>query len=90
MQTIPTTIRLQPSLLERLKMFSREHNTTMTEVIESGIRQIIEQQEQTRIKRMYKGLFALKGVGKAGVTDASTTIDEELYGESGAWKGMSE
>lgn len=71
-------------------MFTRQHNMTMTEVIESGIRQIIEQQEQTRIDRMYKGLFALKGIGKQGITDASTTIDEDLYGDDGAWKGMSE
>jgi predicted transcriptional regulator len=90
MQTVPTTIRIQPSLLERLKMFAREHNTTMTDVIEAGIRHIIEQQEQARLDRMYQGLFALKGMIKEPITNASATIDEELYGEHGAWKGIRE
>jgi hypothetical protein len=36
---------------------------------------------------MYKELSKLSGAGKAGIRDASTTIDKTLYGENGAWRG---
>lgn len=62
----------------------------MSEVIEAGVRYVIQQAEQAKIEKMYDGLFTLKGTGKAGIKDTSTTIDEELYGEDGAWKGIRE
>lgn len=40
------------------------------------------------ISRMYEDLRELKGIGDKSVTDASETIDEVLYGENGAWKGV--
>jgi len=40
-----------------------------------------------RISRVYEGLRELDGVGEHGITDASETIDEVLYGENGAWRG---
>ena len=39
------------------------------------------------ISRVYEGLRELDGAGEHGITDASTTIDEVLYGENGAWRG---
>jgi len=42
------------------------------------------------LKRMYDDLAELEGVGDPGITDASTTIDETLYGEHGAWRGQDE
>jgi hypothetical protein len=36
---------------------------------------------------MYEVLNQLEGIGPKGVTDASTTIDEVLYGEKGVWRG---
>jgi hypothetical protein len=39
------------------------------------------------LRRMYAGLFSLQGMCKDPITDASTTIDEVLYGEHGAWRG---
>ena len=35
----------------------------------------------------YAAMEKAKGVCKDDVSDASTTIDETLYGENGAWKG---
>ena len=89
MQTelVRTTILLQPSLFRRLKLFAHDQGKPMTEVVERAIRTVIETEDQPRIQRMYDGLFRLAGTGKAGVRDASSTIDDDLYGEDGAWKG---
>ena len=44
-------------------------------------------QEQMGLKRMYGNLMKLQGLGSKDVRDGSTTIDEVLYGEHGAWRG---
>ena len=40
-----------------------------------------------RLDRMYKVLKEMEGIGDPDITDASTTINETLYGENGAWRG---
>lgn len=87
---IPTTVRLHPALLHRLKAFSEERGKTLSEIIELSVSRLIEQQEKDRLKQMYKGLFELAGMCKEPITDASSSIDEILYGENGAWKGSNE
>lgn len=39
------------------------------------------------MKKMYTVLDEMNGIRGAGIVDASTTIDEVLYGEQGAWRG---
>jgi hypothetical protein len=85
--TIRTTFTIRPGLFERLKRFSREQGKPMSEVVEEGISQVIEQHEQERIQKMYEGLSTLVGMSKAPIPDASQRIDEILYGEQGAWRG---
>jgi hypothetical protein len=46
-----------------------------------------EESEKERIKAMYDGLFELFGIIKDDIPDASTTIDDVLYGENGTWRG---
>lgn len=58
----------------------------MAQVIEDTLAPILEQQEKAQLKRMYDGLFALQGLCKDPIPDASTTIDEVLYGDD-PWKG---
>lgn len=90
MQTemVRTTILLQPGLFRRLKLFAQDRGKPMTEVVEQAIREVIEAEEEPRVRQMYDGLFKLAGTGKAGIQDASRTIDDDLYGEDGAWKGV--
>jgi len=82
-----TTIMLHPSLYRRLKLFAHGQGKPVSEVVETAIRKTIEAQEKSRIQRMYTGLFQLAGTARAGVQDAASSIDEALYGASGAWKG---
>jgi len=43
-------------------------------------------QSHSEIRKMYKELKKLDGYIKSPIVNASTTIDEVLYGENGAWK----
>ena len=90
MNTVRTTLMMPPALLERLKLFSRHQGKSMSEVVEEGVRHVLDEHEDDRLERTYQGLLALKGMIKEPITDASTTIDETLYGENGAWKGQRE
>jgi hypothetical protein len=49
-----------------------------------------ELSEASRPDRMYDVLKVLDGMGGRHITDASTPINEVLYGENGAWKGKIE
>lgn len=84
------TFTIQPSLLERLRLFAKEHNRSISAVVEEAIQKVISEHEVRRLDRMYEGLKKLDGMGDPSITDASTTIDEVLYGEDGAWKGTGE
>lgn len=89
-QSVRTTILMQPGLFKRLKIYSAQRGRPVSEIIEKAVRQVIEQDEHERLNRMYDGLFELAGRGKSNITDASSSIDETLYGEQGAWKGDNE
>lgn len=80
MQLTRTTISIRPGLLERLKLYARERGRSTSEVIEEGISRLIQEHEHRRLDRMYKTLRKLDGVGEADITDASTTINQVLYG----------
>jgi Arc/MetJ-type ribon-helix-helix transcriptional regulator len=68
-------------------MRAQEQQASVSSVIREALEQVLEAEEEERQKKMYAALERLRGIGKAGVTDASTTIDELLYGENGAWRG---
>lgn len=86
---VPTTVRFHPGLHHRLKALSEKQGKTLSEIVEFGIRQFLEQQEQIHIDQMYSSLFELAGMCKEPLPQGSRTvdIDEELYGKHGAWKG---
>ena len=92
MQTpsVPTTILFRPGVFKRLKLLSQEQNKPISEIVNTAVRGALEIGDQPRLERMYKGLFTLVGTGKKGVSDASSTIDDVLFGEAGAWKGENE
>ena len=87
MQTpIRTTMNFSPTFHIRLKRLAELEGKPMSQLVEENLDPILAEQEQTRLKHMYSGLFTLEGIAKEPITDASTTIDEVLYGE-GSKKG---
>lgn len=68
-------------------MTSRQEGTSLTQLVRELLDQAMHARQETQRKRIYQALRRLRGFVKDPVTDASTTIDEVLYGENGAWHG---
>ena len=79
---VRTTLNFSPSFHVRLKRMAEKEGKPMSQLVEEKLAPILEEQEQTRLKRMYSGLFSLEGICKDPITDASITIDEVLYGQA--------
>lgn len=90
MTTIRTSFVLPAALHQRLLMISRWENKNLSEVVREILDRELARLEQDKLDQMYRALKALDGIGDPSITDASTTIDEVLYGENGAWRGRSE
>jgi hypothetical protein len=82
-----TSLYLPPALHERLRIAGRQEKQAVSTLIRDLLDTALAAQENVRLDRMYKELSELSGAGEAGVRDTSTTLDETLYGENGAWRG---
>lgn len=89
MQMIRTSLMLSPQMHQRLVILSRQRAQTFSELARDMFRQALADDGKDNIAQTYQALDALEGMGGEEVTDGSTTIDEVLYGEKGAWQGDS-
>jgi len=90
MTNIRASIMLPAALHHRLRMVSKQENKNLSEMVREILDWELARREHERLDRIYQGIRELAGMGERGITDASTTIDEVLYGENGAWKGRGE
>ena len=81
---IRRTVAFTNTLNQRLKLLAQEGDKKFSTVVRQLLEKALQAEEDTRITRMYQDLEKLRGVGSPDITDASTTINEVLYGESGA------
>lgn len=77
-----TSITLPTTLHQRLLIAAQYQRQSVTDLIRTLLDQALATQEQKRTSRMYEDLAQLRGIGPKGVTDASTTINDTLYGDS--------
>ncbi len=89
-RTSKTTLSFTPSFIEHLKIASQKAAKSMSRFIEDELGQMLKEKEQKKLKHMYSVLREMRGSGNLGITDASSTIDETLCGNKGAWKGKSD
>ena len=88
MQTaVKTTMNFSPAFHIRLKMAAEQAGKPMAQLVEEKLAPVLDEQEQARLKRLYAGLFELEGMCKDPIIDASTTIDEVLYGAGSQQEG---
>jgi hypothetical protein len=87
MQTIRTTFVLPTVLHHRLSEVAKSEQKTMSDLASDLLSKALKIEEKTRITKMYAALEKARGICKEPITDASTTIDEVLYGDNGAWRG---
>lgn len=87
MQMIRTSLLLPAVMHQKLIIASRRRGKSLSHVVENYVNKGLAAEEKTQIEKMYAALDALKGVAKGLPADTSSTIDEILYGEQGAWRG---
>lgn len=85
-----TSLSLPESLYQRLAILAQNQDQNMSELIRELVEKALAMEEELKLQKIYTGLQQLGGVGDAGITDASITIDEVLYGEVAAWKDDSD
>lgn len=88
--TTRTSFVLPVPLLHRLHQTAQATNTSLSNLVRTLLEKGIAAQEQSTLIRTYASLQRVKGISTANVQDVSTTINETLYGEDGAWKGVDE
>lgn len=59
----------------------------MSDLIREILDRGLVEQEETSIEKAYQALQNVRGIGKTEDPTVSSTIDQTLYGEQGAWKG---
>ena len=82
-----TSFVLPDTLYHRLTIAAKQDGMTVSALMRKLLDKALTRQEEKRINHMYTVLKELDGIGGDTITDASTTIDEVLYGEKGAWRG---
>ena len=85
---IRSSLTLSPAMHQRLLLGARQKKLTMTDYIRKLIAQSLAVEEDDRTTLMYQDLADIKKLGFKAGPNASTTIDETLYGENGAWRGQ--
>jgi predicted DNA-binding protein len=83
-----TSLYLPTPLHQRLIVASKQEGKPMSRLVGELLDKALASRESAKLQRMYSGLLKKGGFGPANITDASTTIDEVLYGANGAWKGQ--
>ena len=87
MTAVKTTLTFSPEFHLRLKLASQREKKPLAKVVEEKIAPILEREEKNFVRGMYDGLLDMAGMVKKNIPDASTTIDEVLYGEWPQKKG---
>jgi hypothetical protein len=84
---IRTTLMLPVGLHQQLLITARQNNSSLSRLVRELISDTLKTLNKTKVKHTYRALNQLDGLGGEGTPDASTTVDDLLYGDDGAWKG---
>ncbi len=83
---IRTTIALPEPLYHHLIVTAKAERTSVAALVRELLSKTLITREEKQLDRVYQGLAQLQGIGSQDITDASTTINELLYGHQGAWR----
>jgi predicted DNA-binding protein len=87
---IRTSFFLPATLHQRLLMLSGYERKSLSDLVRELLEKALVSREQARIARTYQALEKLEGICKDNIPDASSTINQTLYGEHGAWRPQAE
>jgi predicted DNA-binding protein len=84
---IRTSLYLPEDLHQRLLVLSQRKGQSFSRLARVLFNQALDRPEYHDVLKTYEALDRLDGIGDSDIVDASTTVDEVLYGEHGAWLG---
>jgi plasmid stability protein len=84
---IRTSLYLPESLHQYLLVMARRQGRSVSELARDLFRRALAQSGPGDVLETYAALDRLEGIGDTDTIDASTMVDEVLYGEHGAWQG---
>ena len=87
---IRTTINLPVQLHHELQFVAKGQNATLSHFVRRILEREVAHQKERRMKVVYQSLQNVKGIDKNERTDVSMSINNMLYGPTGAWKGQDE
>lgn len=90
MHMIRTSLNLPSSLHQRLHLVARWQQKSVSNLVRDLLAQALAKQEAQHLDRAYDALRQVKGIAQGQMPDASTRIDDLLYGKAGVWKGAHE
>ena len=82
-----TSIYFPDNLHAKLQMVSKRKKRSVSQLVTEAMNKALATEEDTNLEKLYSAMEQVKGICKDPITDASTTINEVLYGEKGAWRG---
>lgn len=81
-----TTLVLPEPLHQKLTLTAKREGISLTRLVQRLLALALASQEDSQLPAIYHGLQELQGAGQPGITDASTTINQTLYGQKGVWR----
>jgi len=87
LQMVRASVILPLDTYQELSITAKQERKPTTALIREFIDYSLAARRKNKLAKMYQELKQLDGTAKSEVTDASTTINEVLYGEHGAWRG---
>ena len=84
------TIRLPHSSRTRLKQFAIAAGKDSSSYARELLDDALSNQRKQDAQEAHKAIAKITGTHKGKITDASTTINQTLYGEKGAWASQDE
>jgi len=82
------TLLFPPAQHQQVVLTAQHEGKSLSEFVRDAVDYVITLKKQAHRQEMYNGLERLAGTGSPNITDASTTIDDTLYGENGVWRGQ--
>lgn len=82
------SITLPAELQEELTLFAEDQKKSVSEVLRDAAERLVERERALKLEKAYEALFSLEGFVSGDYGNLSEEIDEILYGENGAWRGM--
>lgn len=84
------SVSIPNELKYELESEANRAGISVSEYVRAAISKVIQRTKYERASKAYEVFMKSKGSGSDQVTDASTRVDDLLYGPDGTWKGSNE